>query len=152
MYADSMQDSTSENLDYCKNLIKTQDYARFLQCGFYPAALPYYALDAELRHIHDHVREEMIGHIRYAWWQESVVAIGEGKAREHPVLRALAASGIENALLVQLVESYREAWPELPQHPPELPVEDARWHKAGRIIEAHGAKPRWWLLLRLLLL
>lgn len=146
-----MQVSTSENLDYCKNLLKTQDYARYLQCAFAPHTLPYYALDAELRHIHDHVSEEMIGHIRYAWWQESIVAIAEGKKREHPVLRALEESKLDPLLLIALVECYREAWPQMPQHPPELAVSDRRWQKAGRIISAHGTKPRWWLLVKLLL-
>ncbi len=151
MYAGFMQDSTSENLDYCKNLIKTQDYARFLQCAFAPEAIPYYALDAELRHIHDHVSEEMIGHIRYAWWQESLVAIGEGKPRQHPVLLMLAASRISNDALIKLVESYREAWPELPKNPPELEVNNARWQKAGRVIAANKTKPRWWLVMKLLI-
>jgi phytoene/squalene synthetase len=150
MYAHSMQVSTSENLDYCKNLIKAQDYVRFLQCAFAPHAYSYYALMAELAHIHDHVSEEMIGHIRYAWWQESIVAIGEGKPRQHPVLLMLAESNIDNALLIQLVESYREAWPELPQNPPELAVDNPRWKEAARIIAAHGAKPKWWLLVKLM--
>lgn len=132
-------------------MIKTHDYARYLQCAFYPPAIPYYALNAELRHIHHHVSEEMIGHIRYAWWQESIDAIAEGKPRDHPVLQSLAASGIDNSLLVKLAESYREAWPELPQNPPELAVEDARWQKAGQIIAAHGCKKnRLFLLVKLI--
>ena len=124
-------------LSYCKDMVRKYDYARYLQCAFAPTAYAYYALAAELAHIHDHVSEEMIGHIRYAWWQESIVAIGEGKPHQHPVLLMLAESGISNELLVKLVECYREAWPELPKNPPELEVADARWQKAGRIISKH---------------
>lgn len=150
MYAGFMQVSTKDDLEYCKNLIKMSDYARYLQCGFYPPAIPYYALEAELRHIHHHVSEEMIGHIRYAWWREAMDTLGAAH-QQHPVLKMLAASGIEKELLVQLVDSYREAYPALPEHPPELPVADVRWAKAGQVIAAHKGA-RWRLLLKLLII
>lgn len=137
-------------LSYCKDMVRGHDYARYLQCAFAPQTYAYYALEAELAHIHQHVSEEMIGHIRYAWWQESMDALREGKPRQHPVLLALAESGIANEVLVKLVESYREAWPELPEYPPELEVNDARWRRAGDIIAKHTG-PRWWLVVRLLL-
>ena len=146
MYAVCMENSS---LTYCKDMVRKMDYARYLQCAFAPEAIPYYALVAELKHIHDHVSEEMIGHIRYAWWQEAVEALGSGSPRQHPVILSLAASGISKTLLVKLVESYREAWPELPQNPPELAVDNPRWQKAGRIIANHkGAK--WQLAFKLL--
>lgn len=149
MYAGFMQDSTSENLNYCKNLIKTQAYARFLQCAFAPEAIPYYALDAELRHIHDHVKEEMIGHIRYAWWREELDKLGQAH-QQHPVLQMLATSGIAKEALITLVDAYRDAWPNLPEHTPELEIKNPRWKKAGGIIAANKLKPRWWLVMRLL--
>ena len=137
-------------LSYCKDIVRKYDYARYLQCAFAPHAYSYYALMAELAHIHDHVSEEMIGHIRYAWWQESMDALAEGKPRGHPVLQALAESGIDNAMLIKLVEAYREAWPNLPEKPAELPMNNLRWIRAGEIIKHHtGAK--WWLLMKLLL-
>jgi hypothetical protein len=147
MYAGLMEVSTSDNLEYCKNLIKTHDYGRYLQCAFAPETIPYYALDAELKHIHHHVSEEMIGHIRYAWWAENIDALPV--ARQHPVLQALAAVGIEKLLLMQLVDHYREAWPDLPKNPPELNIDNVRWNNAGRIIKNHqGAK--WRLVFKLL--
>jgi len=152
-----MKDSTSDNLAYCKNLVKTQDYPRFLQCAFLPEALQvvaysYYALDAELRHIHQHVTEEMIGHIRYAWWSESVEALPI--ARQHPVLMALSQTSIDQSILVKLVESYREIYPGMPLDAPELVIENARWQKAGHIIAKHRARheknARLWLIVKLL--
>ncbi len=148
-----MEDSTSDPIQYCKNLIKTHDYPRYLQCAFAPEAIPYYALDAELKHIHQHVSEEMIGHIRYAWWRESLDALAEGKPRQHPVLVALADGGIAPATLTALVDRYREAWPEMPENPPELTVDNVCWQRAESIIARHranyGNKRRLWLVIRL---
>ena len=140
-----MQNSTEENLNYCKNLIRTVANARRLQLAFLPPELAtrataYYALDAELRHIHQHVSEEMIGHIRYAWWREAMDHIAAGKPQQHPVLITLAESGIEKDTLTALVDVYRETWPELPSHTPELAINHARWNKAGEIISRHRAK------------
>lgn len=148
-----MQVSTSENFQYCKNLIKTHDYTRYLQCAFAPEPLRaqvygYYALNAELRHIHHHVSEEMIGHIRYAWWREAMDQLGSPH-QQHPVLQALAGSGMEKKLLVQLVDCYREAYPAMPEQVPQYPIDDARWNKAGQVIAAHHGS-RVWLLLKLL--
>ena len=61
-----MQISTTDHLEYCKQLIKKHNYARYLQLAFAPervkgSVIGYYALDAELKHIHHHVSEEMIG-------------------------------------------------------------------------------------------
>lgn len=143
-----MKVSTSADRKYCQNLIKTHDDARYLQCAFDKTAIPYYALEAELKHIHHHVEEEMLGHIRYAWWREALDRLGAPDQR-HPVLQELAQSGIAKEQLIALVDAYREAYPALPENPPELPVTNARWHKAGRIIAAHRGA-RWRLILKLL--
>ena len=159
MYADSMQVSTSENTEYCKNLIKTHDYARYLQCAFLPeimrdAAYGYYALDAELAHVHHVVSEEMIGHIRYAWWQESIEGLNTPAQRQHPVLLTLAGSGIEQEALA-LVISYREVYPELPEVARALEFDNEKWRRAGQVIAAHGQRygngAKLWLIIKLLL-
>jgi phytoene synthase len=137
-----MKNSTKEDRDYCKNLIRMSVNARHLQLAFLPEdikskAEAYYALDAELKHVHLHVSEEMIGHIRFAWWREAMDKIKSGVKMEHPVMRMLADSGIETEKLIALVDSYREAYPQMPEHPPELLVDHAKWNKAGRIIANH---------------
>jgi len=145
MYAECMKVSTRDDLDYCKDLIKKHDHARIMQCMFLPegerhSAFAYYALKAELEHIHDHVSQEMIGHIRYAFWAESVEQL-PANPRSHPVIRALADSGIASETLSQLVENYREAYPDLPKDPPELVLEHKKWNKAGEIIRRHKGGP-----------
>lgn len=144
MYALSMKDSTKDALLYCKNLIKNHDDATYLQLAFLPEerqqpAIAYYALNAELKHIHHHVSEEMIGHIRFAWWQEQVEAITQDVVRGHPVLQEIAASGVAIDSCAALVEAYREAYPAMLNNPPvlDIPEEYRRWHKAGRVIAEH---------------
>jgi hypothetical protein len=140
-----MKDSTVENLLYCKELVKKIDYARYVQCAFAPRAqqaalYAYFALNCELRHVYHAVSEEMIGHIRFAWWQESVEGLFAGQQREHPVLQMLVQSGFTQDELVNLVVAYREAYPEMPSTIPEPACEGAafaKYHKAGTLIANH---------------
>lgn len=115
------------------------DYAHYLQCAFAPELYPLFALNCELIHVHHSVSEEMLGHIRYAWWAETVAAFD----KKHPVIEALAASGIPQDKLLALVNTYREAYPEMPANVEPL-LDDAislsdktRWNKAANIIKTH---------------
>jgi len=49
------------------------------------------ALNNELARVAESVREPMMGAIRLQWWRETIEGAREGKPREHPVARALAA-------------------------------------------------------------
>lgn len=150
-----MNKTSHNNAKYCADLIRAQDYGRYLQCAYAPkhqrdAVLAYYALNAELAHVPHVVTEEMIGHIRYAWWQEAAEGLYNNTVRDHPVLQLLAASKIAQADVLKLVATYREVYPEAPKEIPELPVEGKKWLKAGRIIDTHeGGKLL--LLLKLIL-
>jgi phytoene/squalene synthetase len=151
---------------YLLQMVRNHRRDRFLRSLFLPhdlreKVLAIYALDAELAHVRAHVSEEMLGHIRYAWWEESLVAINEGKKpREHPVLIAIAEHKIDALALAQ---KHRATYPEplaediagamaeklVPQE------SQAAWNKAGNIIEKHrerfGAKKNGWLAFKLLL-
>jgi phytoene/squalene synthetase len=159
------------NLSYCGDIVRNQAPDLFLLALFVPEAareslLAVYALDAELAHVHHIVHEEMIGHIRYAWWQEALEAIAQGeKPREHPVLVALPSSITPECL--KLVEHYRSAYPELPSDRAimeeislafiraDAPQAEAGWRKAKAIIDRHRARfgPRlnFWMHVKLLL-
>lgn len=153
--------------------VYTNDRNLFLRSLFVPPEsreklLAAYALVVELDKIHANVSEEMIGHIRYAWWQEMLESLYAGKATQgHPVLEALVpliASGrLPKEVLMPLVEAYRAAYPE---PPPEknaivrditlaLIPEPQKWLKADGIIIKHqkyyGARLRGWLAVKLLL-
>jgi hypothetical protein len=100
-----------------------------------------------------------LGHIRYAWWEESLAAITEGhKPREHPVLQAIA----ENQLAaegLQLAQKHRAVYPEDMKDEVDVAalVPQAAiiaWNKAGGIIASHrkkyGRKWNGWLTVKLL--
>jgi hypothetical protein len=143
---------------YCAGLVKANDHDRFLQCLFVPPAcreamLALCALDCELAHVHHAVSEEMIGHIRYAWWDEGVQELYAGKQpRAHPVLQALAPV-IAQPDMARLIAAYREAFPEMPPKRGIIieqlclqllaamcPQAIAGWQKAGAIIAGHRTR------------
>jgi phytoene/squalene synthetase len=133
--------------------------------------LALYALNIELLHIPAKISEEMIGHIRYAWWQERVEGLYNGDVPQgHPVLVALtgAAPHVPQTRLVALVEEYREHYPEPPQRHNEAvdaaaadlvqaltPAAFPVWQKASAIIGRHrqryGNSAKGWLAFKLLL-
>ena len=166
-------------LSPCAQQVYESDRDRFLQSLFVPEPargelLSLASLDVELRRIHKNVSEEMIGHIRYAWWYEKIEALYEGKQTPgHPVLEALAplisAGHLPKPALLAFVETYRAHFPELPHdsdarldHLLELLVEafspqsKARWDRAGQLIISHRARHalKWnsWLSLKLMFL
>lgn len=160
-------------LSHCADLVQTQDKDRFLASLFIPAPareslMTLYALNIELEHVGHAVSEEMIGHIRYAWWQEAIDALYEGKpARNHPVLQALAllTGFLPREELNRLIEAYREHFPNAPDVDGLLDslsasllqaqsVDTRGWQKANRVIATHRARygrgMNGWLSLKLL--
>jgi hypothetical protein len=149
---------------YILQMVRNSNRDQFLQSLFLPQAvrervLVLLALDAELSHVRAHVSEEMLGHIRYAWWEESLTAIAEGKKpREHPVLQAIAEHQLA-APALQLAQKHRGAYPEPMGDSVDVtalvPKEvQAAWKRAGEIIARHrtryGKKRNNWLTTRLL--
>jgi len=156
------------NMPYLLQMVRNYDCDRFLQSLFVPepvrgALLAVLALDAELAHVRAHVREEMLAHIRYAWWEESLAMIADGKKpRKHPVLLAIAEYKLDVGVLTPLVQKHRAAYPETITEdvvgalaktfvPPKSKM---AWEKAGTIISnhrvRHGKKWNAWLTIRLL--
>lgn len=94
------------------------------------------ALDIEFAHIGHAAKEELIAHIRYAWWEEALEKAFAGSPPPgHPVLEAVAQSGISRERAGALLQAYRDHHPETPANP----MED--WGK--EIIAAHGAEVAW---------
>jgi 15-cis-phytoene synthase len=77
--------------------VRQADLDRWLASRFIadPAAradvVALYALNIELAHIAEAVREPLMGEIRLTWWREAIEALFDGGApRRHPVVEALA--------------------------------------------------------------
>ena len=147
-------------LSICADQLREHSRDRFLLTLFVPARAreeltALYALEMELDHVQGAVREEMIGHIRYAWWQEAIEGLYDGKpARGHPVLEALKPmieqGHLPKAEVLALVDIYRA---NLPQLPPDsaartdhiadklmdvlAPEKKKAWRRAMGIIERH---------------
>ena len=165
-------------MSYCSHAVYTHDYDRFLLSLFVPAPmreslLALYALHIELDNIRRAVSEEMIGHIRHAWWREEMGKLYEGVApRGQPVLQALApviaAGQLPHTQMTQLLDQYAEHFPSKPPGIDSILDTLAErliasidikslpgWSKARHIIGAHRQKydgrRDGWLKLKLLL-
>lgn len=146
-------------LSYCANEVHAHDRDHFLRCLFIPAEhreafFCFYALNLELVRVHHVVSEEMIGHIRYAWWFEAVEEIyTTGKAKGQPVLQALEQLKLPQTLVMPLIIRYREHFPEMPCDMQEVldtqalalvralcPEAELTWSKAQTILSRHRAR------------
>lgn len=146
-----MQNTTRENDRYCFRLARDGNRALFLRCLFLPeparcAMLAVAALDTELAHVKHAVSEELLGHMRHAWWCESLAELAQtGKARAHPVLLALAATDLPREPLLKLAQAYGDAYPAVPENAAAMveslaPADAPGWKKAGNIIAEHHKK------------
>lgn len=162
------------------SLVRTSRRDQFLAAMFLPPALRevvinIYALDIELEHVHHVVKEEMMGHIRYAWWQEAIEQlINEGTARPQPLLQTFVKLSTPLDFLLPIVTAYREHYPNPPAQIEKIIQEaveklichpalvagygntnkNKKWQKATNLIHnhrsKHGDKHNNWLLMKLL--
>jgi phytoene synthase len=169
-------ESHSQSSAYCAEMVRAHDRDLYALALFTPEParanlLILYALATELAHIPRMVSEEMIGHIRYAWWRETLEGLYAGTPRPgHPILEALAPllPILPQENLMALVEAYATPYPEPPQGEAAAlvplswaliaataPRAVTPWQKAHRIIarhhEKHGRKRASWLMLKLLI-
>jgi hypothetical protein len=126
-------------------IVRTGDYDRFLAIQLAPSVQRWalYALTAfscELARIAESVQEPLAGHMRLAWWRESLEAIRAGAPpRQHPVLLALAELLSAQPALVPLLFTMIEA--RAADLDPELLATEAEWRQyledtAGALHEA----------------
>src|SRR5689334_22160264 len=116
--------ANTDNKAYCEQIVRERHPDTFLAALFIPAShrhlfMAVYALDAELDKVRDSVSEELLAHIRFAWWDESLQALFDGKPPGgHPVLEAIAPvihSGVLPQMALEpLTESYRTHYPDAP--------------------------------------
>lgn len=64
------------------------------------------ALDDALAQLVRTTREPAIGQIRLAWWRERLEGLDAGAAPAEPVLQGLAASGVQGASLIAVVDGW----------------------------------------------
>lgn len=152
------------DLDYCRNLARENAYGEYLCVltlapAFRSQALALLALDVELRQVADKVAEEMMAHIRYAWWRESLASLE--KPRDHPVLRALSASQLTYSVMEPMIEKAQAAWPNASATHDTFHTavkmllkgdvaQLTRWRKSLAVAQKHGQGRNWWLAVKML--
>lgn len=79
----------------CEATVRRFDPDRYFAALFAPEArrrhlFALYALNHELAHVGEAVREPMMGEIRLQWWREGLEGARKGEPRRHDVLEALS--------------------------------------------------------------
>ncbi len=106
-----------EELNYCRNIVQSQDPDRYVLAllapdGLRPALLSIYAFNAEISKIRESVSEPMLGQMRLQWWRDTIDALYAGQSRAHPLGAPLAAAimrhGLSQAHFMRLIDA-REA-------------------------------------------
>ena len=85
---------TADDLTYCRELVRREQYPFYLISLFTPAATRHawwvlLAFQAELAKIYYTVTNPLAGQIRLQWWRDCLVQIANGITPAHPVIRAL---------------------------------------------------------------
>ncbi|KAF5382555.1 hypothetical protein D9615_002846 [Tricholomella constricta] len=88
------EQSATNPVEYCKDLVRNHDYEGFLTSHFYPMDVRggYFALKAfsvELAMVQEHVSNHTIGKMRMQFWRDAIKGINEGKPPRHPIALAL---------------------------------------------------------------
>ncbi|MFO0389010.1 MAG: squalene/phytoene synthase family protein [Alphaproteobacteria bacterium] len=160
----------NDNQHYCSNLAQKNLPDLFLASLFVPPDARrelhvIYAFAAEIAAVKSAVTEELLAHIRYAWWEESLAS-----ARAHPVLESLAPlieqGHVSAEALIKLIDLHRSHYPEAPPSEAMLyklseallqaahPAALQGFKKGVGVIQkhrqAHGGGSNGWLYLKLL--
>jgi 15-cis-phytoene synthase len=98
----------------CAVAVRKHDPDRYFSALFAPAdRRPFlyalYALNHELAHVGESVREPMVGEIRLAWWRETLEGARVGNPRPHDVARAMAATFAHIDLPAELLDAMIDA-------------------------------------------
>ena len=80
--------------DFCTNLVRSHDFARYASTLFVPAQqrrglLAIYAFNAEISRVREQVSQPLPGEIRLQWWTDMLAGAGHGGVEGNPVAAEL---------------------------------------------------------------
>jgi 15-cis-phytoene synthase len=80
--------------DFCTDLVRTHDFARYAATLFVPAArrrplLALYAFNVEIARVRDLVSQPLPGEVRLQWWTDMLAGAGHGGVEGNPVAAEL---------------------------------------------------------------
>lgn len=90
----SVTDQAGRSAQFCAELVRTHDFARYAATLFVPAALrrgllALYAFNVEISRVRDQVSQPLPGEIRLQWWSDMLADAGHGGAEGNPVAAEL---------------------------------------------------------------
>lgn len=96
--------SNDNHIDYCRNMVREDDRERYECALFAPADVQpklwaLFAFNQEIAKTRENVSEAALGEIRLQWWRDVIDELRDGKAREHPVVGAMAATLVDESVL-----------------------------------------------------
>jgi 15-cis-phytoene synthase len=80
--------------EFCAELVRTHDFARYASTLFVPAAqrralLAIYAFNVEISRVREQVSQPLPGEIRLQWWTDMLAGAGHGGVEGNPVAAEL---------------------------------------------------------------
>ena len=90
----SSADAGKESAQFCADLVRSHDFARYASTLFIAAAqrralLSIYAFNVEISRVRDQVSQPLPGEIRLQWWTDMLAGAGHGGVEGNPVAAEL---------------------------------------------------------------
>jgi 15-cis-phytoene synthase len=90
----SSGDGSKAAADFCTQLVRTHDFARYASTLFVPVAqrralLALYAFNVEISRVREQVSQPLPGEIRLQWWTDMLAGTGHGGVEGNPVAAEL---------------------------------------------------------------
>ena len=90
----SSTDGDKASADFCSELVRTHDFARYASTLFVPpeqrrALLALYAFNVEISRVRDLVSQPLPGEVRLQWWTDMLAGAGHGGVEGNPVAAEL---------------------------------------------------------------
>jgi 15-cis-phytoene synthase len=87
-------EESKTSADFCADLVRAHDFARYASTLFMPAAqrralLALYAFNVEISRVHEQVSQPLPGEMRLQWWTDMLAGTGHGGVEGNPVAAEL---------------------------------------------------------------
>src|SRR4051812_42001456 len=87
-------DGNKGSADFCTELVRAHDFARYASTLFVPAAqrralLAIYAFNVEISRVREQVSQPLPGEMRLQWWTDMLAGAGHGGVEGNPVAAEL---------------------------------------------------------------
>jgi 15-cis-phytoene synthase len=112
----SSAEGLKDSADFCTDLVRTHDFARYASTLFVPAEkrralLALYAFNVEIARVREQVSQPLPGEIRLQWWTDMLAGAGHGGVEGNPVaaelLLAIRAFRLPVERLSRLIDEHQ---------------------------------------------